>query len=105
MKLFFTIVIMCIFLNGCVSKSEKAKNTIPYKYRTAEHVKIACDNQMKRNSNSKANATPFVIAHMYHNSITTVPIIATISSMPSIFYSLSVSIVFGHSVLSLFLIR
>jgi|TARA_B110000858_G_scaffold174805_1_gene207698 type IV pilus biogenesis protein CpaD/CtpE len=56
MKLFFTITIICFFLNGCVSKNEKAKNTIPYKYRTAEHVKIACDNQMKRNSNSKANA-------------------------------------------------
>ena len=56
MKPFFTIVIMCFFLNSCVSKSEKAKNTIPYKYRTPEHVKMACENQMKENANNNANA-------------------------------------------------
>ena len=39
-----------------IAKSEKVKNTIPYKYRTPEQVQIACDNQMKRNTNSKANA-------------------------------------------------
>ena len=56
MQNFIVIIIFFLLLAGCVSKSEKAKNTILYKYRTAEHVKIACDNQMKRNSNSKANA-------------------------------------------------
>ena len=56
MQNFIVIIIVFLLLAGCVSKSEKAKNTIPYKYRTAEHVKIACDNQMKRNLNSKANA-------------------------------------------------
>lgn len=56
MQNFIVIIIVFLLLAGCVSKSEKAKNTIPYKYRTAEHVKIACDNQMNRNSNSKANA-------------------------------------------------
>jgi hypothetical protein len=30
--------------------------------------------------------TPFKVAHMYHNSITTAPIIATISSVPSIIF-------------------
>ena len=56
MKKILVTLILCFLLNGCVSKSEKAKNTIPYKYRTPEQVQIACDNQMKRNSNSKANA-------------------------------------------------
>ena len=58
MQNFIVIIIVFLLLAGCVSKSEKAKNTIPYKYRTAEHVKIACDNQMKRNSNSKAKSYP-----------------------------------------------
>ena len=56
MKLFFTIIIICFFLNGCVSKNEKAKNTIPYKYRTIEQVNMACENQMKKNLNDNANA-------------------------------------------------
>jgi len=47
---------MIFLLSGCVSKSEKAKNTIPYKYRTPEQVKMACENQMKKNSNNNANA-------------------------------------------------
>ena len=52
-KVFFFYVLL---LSNCASKNEKAKNTIPYKYRTPEQVNIACDNQMKRNTNSKANA-------------------------------------------------
>ena len=56
MKKILITIILCFLLNSCVSKSEKAKNTIPYKYRTPEQVQIACDNQMKRNTNSKANA-------------------------------------------------
>ena len=56
MKIFFSLVIMCFFLNSCVSKNEKAKNIIPYKYRTVEQVKMACENQMKENSNNNANA-------------------------------------------------
>ena len=49
---FLGIIIMIFLLSGCVSKSEKAKNTIPYKYRTPEQVKMACENQMKKNSNN-----------------------------------------------------
>tara|TARA_B100000787_G_C16189979_1_gene296874 strand:+ start:2524 stop:2769 length:246 start_codon:yes stop_codon:yes gene_type:complete len=56
MKKFLGIVTLIFLLSSCVSKSEKAKNTIPYKYRTPEHVKMACGNQMKKNSNNKANA-------------------------------------------------
>ena len=56
MKKFLAILVLGLLLGGCVSKSERAKNTIPYKYRTAEQVKMACENQMKKNSNSKANA-------------------------------------------------
>ena len=56
MKNFLALIIIYLLLNGCVSKSEKAKNTIPYKYRTPQQVQMACDNQMKRNTNSKANA-------------------------------------------------
>ena len=53
-SLFF--IISFLIISSCVSKNEKAQNTIPYKYRTPEQVNIACDNQMKRNTNSKANA-------------------------------------------------
>ena len=49
-------IIVFLLLAGCVSKDEKAKNTIPYKYRTPEHVKMECENQMKKNLNSKAKA-------------------------------------------------
>ena len=56
MKKLLALTIVYLLLNGCVSKSEKAKNTIPYKYRTPEQVQIACDNQMKRNTSCKANA-------------------------------------------------
>lgn len=50
---FFFLILL---LSNCTSKNEKAKNTIPYKYRTPEQVNIACDNQMKRNTNSKVSA-------------------------------------------------
>ena len=56
MKFFLATIVVLFFVTGCVSKSEKAKNTIPYKYRSPEQVQIACDNQMKRNTNSKASA-------------------------------------------------
>ena len=56
MKKAIGIIILGLLLSSCVSKSERAKNTVPYKYRTAEQVKMACENQMKKNSNSKANA-------------------------------------------------
>ena len=56
MKFFLATIVVLLFLSGCVSKSEKSKNTIPYKYRSPEQVQIACDNQMKRNTNSKASA-------------------------------------------------
>ena len=56
MKKFLGIVTLIFLLSSCVSKSEKAKNTIPYKYRTPEQVKMACENQMKKNSNNNANA-------------------------------------------------
>ena len=56
MKNFLGIVTLILLLSSCVSKSEKAKNTIPYKYRTPEQVKMACENQMKKNSNNNANA-------------------------------------------------
>ena len=54
-KCLFTFLLL-IFLTSCVSKSERAKNTIPYKYRTIEQVNMACENQMKKNSSSTANA-------------------------------------------------
>ena len=54
-KCLFTFLLL-IFLTSCVSKSERAKNTIPYKYRTLEQVNMACENQMKKNSSSTANA-------------------------------------------------
>lgn len=50
---FFFLILL---LSNCASKNEKAKNTIPYKYRTPEQVNIACDNQMKINTNSKVSA-------------------------------------------------
>ena len=56
MNKFLGIVVLGLLLSSCVSKSERAKNTIPYKYRTAEQVKMACENQMKKNSNNKADA-------------------------------------------------
>ena len=56
MKKLLGIVILGLLLSACVSKSEKAKNTIPYKYRTVEQVNMACENQMKKNSNDNANA-------------------------------------------------
>ena len=56
MKNLLGIIVLSLLLSSCVSKSEKAKNTIPYKYRTVEQVNMACDNQMKKNLNDKTNA-------------------------------------------------
>ena len=56
MKKLLGIVVLGLLLSACVSKSEKAKNTIPYKYRTIEQVNMACENQMKKNLNDNANA-------------------------------------------------
>tara|TARA_B110000003_G_C16494147_1_gene474711 strand:- start:352 stop:597 length:246 start_codon:yes stop_codon:yes gene_type:complete len=55
-KFFLATIVVLFFVTGCVSKSEKAKNTIPYKYRSPEQVLIACNNQMKRNTNNNASA-------------------------------------------------
>jgi type IV pilus biogenesis protein CpaD/CtpE len=56
MKKLLGIIVLGLLLSACVSKSEKAKNTIPYKYRTIEQVNMACENQMKKNLNDNANA-------------------------------------------------
>ena len=56
MKNLLGIIVLSLLLSSCVSKSEKAKNTIPYKYRTVEQVNMACENQMKKNLNDNANA-------------------------------------------------
>ena len=56
MKEILTVIVLGFFLNSCVSKTEKSKNKIPYKYRTVEQVKMACENQMKENANNNANA-------------------------------------------------
>ena len=56
MKKCLSIFLLLFFLTSCATKSEKAKNTIPYKYRTVEQVNMMCENQMRKNSNSKANA-------------------------------------------------
>ena len=52
---FLINIFLFSFIFGC-APSEKAKNTIPYKYRTIEQVNMACENQMKKNLNNKANA-------------------------------------------------
>ena len=56
MKKLLGIIVLSLLLSSCVSKNEKAKNTIPYKYRTVEQVNMACENQMKKNLNDNANA-------------------------------------------------
>ena len=56
MKNLLGIIVLSLLLSSCVSKSEKAKNTTPYKYRTIEQVNMACENQMKKNLNDNANA-------------------------------------------------
>ena len=56
MKKLLGIIVLGLLLSACVSKSEKAKNTIPYKYRTVGQVNMACENQMKKNLNDNANA-------------------------------------------------
>ena len=54
MKL-LTSISLAIFIFSC-APSEKAKNTIPYKYRTKAQVDAACKAQIEENKNSKAQA-------------------------------------------------
>lgn len=51
---FLTIIFLAFFLS--CAPSEKAKNTIPYKYRTKTQVDAACKAQIEENKNSKAQA-------------------------------------------------
>ena len=55
MKKILVFTFLTIFIFGC-SSSEKAKNTIPYKYRTKAQVDAACKAQIEENKNSKAQA-------------------------------------------------
>ena len=54
MKL-LTSISLALFIFSC-APSEKAKNTIPYKYRTKAQVDAACKAQIEENKNSKAQA-------------------------------------------------
>ena len=54
MKLLSSIS-LALFIFSC-APSEKAKNTIPYKYRTKAQVDAACKAQIEENKNSKAQA-------------------------------------------------
>tara|TARA_B100000575_G_C22818898_1_gene481800 strand:- start:124 stop:465 length:342 start_codon:yes stop_codon:yes gene_type:complete len=54
MKLLISIS-LALFIFSC-APSEKAKNTIPYKYRTKAQVDAACKAQIEENKNSKAQA-------------------------------------------------
>ena len=54
MKL-LTSISLALFIFRC-APSEKAKNTIPYKYRTKAQVDAACKAQIEENKNSKAQA-------------------------------------------------
>ena len=54
MKL-LTSISLALFIFSC-APSEKAKNTIPYKYRTKTQVDAACKAQIEENKNSKAQA-------------------------------------------------
>ena len=56
MKKILVFTFLTIFIFGC-SSSEKAKNTIPYKYRTKAQVDAACKAQIEENKNSQARAS------------------------------------------------
>jgi hypothetical protein len=54
-KLNYLIIILTLFVfSGC--SSPKAKNTIPYKYRTETQVKMECEAEIAKNQQSSANA-------------------------------------------------
>ena len=53
---FLTSIFLTLFIFSC-APSEKAKNTIPYKYRTKNQVDAACKAQIEENKNSKAQAS------------------------------------------------
>jgi uncharacterized protein YcfL len=54
-KFNYLIIILTLFLfSGC--SSPKAKNTIPYKYRTEAQVKMECEAEIAKNQQSSANA-------------------------------------------------
>jgi hypothetical protein len=51
---FLTIILIGFIISGC--SSPKAKNTIPYKYRTEAQVKMECEAEIAKNQQSSANA-------------------------------------------------
>ena len=53
---FITSILLVLFIFGC-APSEKAKNTIPYKYRTKTQVDAACKAQIEKNKESQARAS------------------------------------------------
>lgn len=54
-KFNYLIIILTLFaFSGC--SSPKAKNTIPYKYRTEAQVKMECEAEIAKNQQSSANA-------------------------------------------------
>ena len=53
---YFISILLTFFIFSC-TPSEKAKNTIPYKYRTESQVNAQCKAQIEKNKNSKARAS------------------------------------------------
>ena len=49
------VILLTLFLfHGCAGS--KAKNTVPYKYRTESQVKMECEAEIAKNKQSSANA-------------------------------------------------
>ena len=53
---FLINIFLFSFIFGC-APSEKAKNTIPYKYRTETQVEAQCKAQIEKNKNSKSRVS------------------------------------------------
>ena len=51
---FLTIILIVFLISSCASP--KAKNTVPYKYRTEAQVKMECEAEIAKNQQSSANA-------------------------------------------------
>jgi hypothetical protein len=51
---FLTIILIGFIISGC--SSPKAKNTIPYKYRTEAQVKMECEAEIAKNQQNTASA-------------------------------------------------
>lgn len=51
---FLTIILISFIISGC--SSPKAKNTIPYKYRTESQVKMECEAEIAKNQQNTAYA-------------------------------------------------